>query len=45
LGRTLAVVTDGEFGHAGCPQLAGANARRECDAGARRIDEALVTFS
>ena len=44
LGRTLAVVTDGEFARTGCPQLARA-ARRQCEAGARRIDEALVTFS
>lgn len=45
LGKTLAVVTDGEFARAGCPQLAGAEARRHCEDGARRIDQALVTFS
>ena len=45
LGKTLAVLTDGEFGSTGCSRLAGAAARRECEAGARRIDEALVTFS
>lgn len=45
LGKTLAVVTDGEFGRAGCRQLVGAEARRGCEAGARRIDEPLVTFS
>ena len=45
LGKTLAVLTDGEFGRTGCPQLAGDGARRECEAGARRIDEPLVTFS
>jgi hypothetical protein len=44
LGKTLAVVTDGEFGRAGCPRLA-EGARRACAAGARRIDEPLVTFS
>jgi hypothetical protein len=44
LGRTLAVLTDGEFARAGCPQLAAA-ARRECEAGASEMDEALVTFS
>ena len=44
LGKTLAVLTDGEFGRSGCPQLRAA-ARRECEAGARTIDEALVTFS
>jgi hypothetical protein len=38
-------VTDGEFGRAGCPQLVEAEARRGCEAGARRIDEPLVTFS
>jgi hypothetical protein len=45
LGKTLAVVTDGEFGDAGCPQLATADARRECAAGARAMNDALVTFS
>ena len=45
LGKTLAVLTDGEFARAGCPRLAGAAARRECEAGARRMDEPLVTFS
>jgi hypothetical protein len=45
LGKTLAVLTDGEFGRAGCSRLAGAAARRQCEAGARRIDEPLVTFS
>ena len=44
LGRTLAVLTDGEFGRLGCPQLSPA-ARRQCAAGASEIDEALVTFS
>lgn len=45
LGKTLAVVTDGEFARAGCPQLEAPDARRLCDAGARSMDEALVTFS
>ena len=45
LGKALAVLTDGEFGRVGCPQLAGAAAQRACEAGARRIDEPLVTFS
>jgi hypothetical protein len=45
LGRTLAVLTNGEFGRAGCPRLDAAPARRWCEAGASRIDEALVTFS
>jgi hypothetical protein len=45
LGKALAVVTDGAFGREGCPRLGAADARRECDAGARRMEEALVTFS
>jgi hypothetical protein len=45
LGKTLAVLTDGEFGRSGCPKLAAPDARRECEAGAATIDEALVTFS
>jgi hypothetical protein len=44
LGKTLAVLTDGEFGRTGCAQL-GEAARRECEAGARRIEDPLVTFS
>ena len=44
LGKTLAVLTDGEFGQTGCSQLAEA-ARRECEAGARRMEDPLVTFS
>jgi hypothetical protein len=45
LGKTLAVVTDGEFARAGCPELAAADARRHCRAGGRRMNDALVTFS
>lgn len=45
LGKTLAVVTDGVFGRTGCPQLADEDARRQCRAGARSLDEPLVTFS
>jgi hypothetical protein len=45
LGKTLAVATDGEFARAGCPQLADAEARRHCKAGAERMEDALVTFS
>jgi hypothetical protein len=45
LGKTLAVLTDGEFAGSGCPQLRGAAARRECAAGAARMEDALVTFS
>jgi hypothetical protein len=45
LGKTLAVLTDGEFARAGCPELGAADARRHCRAGGRRMDDALVTFS
>jgi hypothetical protein len=45
LGKTLAVLTDGAFAEVGCPQLRGAAARRACRAGARSMNEALVTFS
>lgn len=45
LGKTLAVVTDGRFARVGCPRLEPAGARRQCRAGARTMDEALVTFS
>ena len=45
LGKTLSVLTDGEFGGAaGCGALA-PEARRQCEAGARTMDDALVTFS
>jgi hypothetical protein len=44
LGKALAVLTDGEFGRTGCERLA-PPARGHCAAGARTIDEALVTFS
>jgi hypothetical protein len=45
LGKALAVLTDGGFASDGCPRLKGAAARRECLAGARTMDDALVTFS
>ena len=45
LGKAVAVLTDGEFARAGCPRLRGAAARRECAAGAQRMDQALETFS
>jgi hypothetical protein len=45
LGKALAVLTDGRFEREGCPQLDDAAARRECEAGARAIEEPLVTFS
>jgi hypothetical protein len=44
LGKTLAVLTDGEFERAGCTQLE-SGPRRECEAGARAMEDALVTFS
>ena len=45
LGKALAVVTDGGFARSGCPQLTEADARRHCRAGARTMNDALVTFS
>jgi len=45
LGKALAVVTDGRFARSGCRQLAGADARRHCRAGAATMNDALVTFS
>ena len=44
LGKTIAVVTDGDFARTGCPQLTG-GARAECRAGAASMEQALVTFS
>jgi hypothetical protein len=44
LGKTLAVLTDGDFERAGCVRLP-APALRQCRAGARSMNEALVTFS
>ena len=44
LGKTITVVTDGAFARSGCSTLDG-EARRDCAAGARSVDEALVTFS
>ena len=44
LGKTLSVLTDGEFGRSGCRRLA-ARPRLDCLSGARRMDDALVTFS
>ncbi len=45
LGKALAVLTDGRFTRTGCPKLSDADARRECQAGARTMDGALETFS
>jgi hypothetical protein len=44
-GRTLAVLTDGDFRTSGCPQLANASARGHCARGAARTGLALRTFS
>lgn len=45
LGKAVAVLTDGAFGRDGCPELLSAAARRQCGAGADRMEDALVTFS
>ena len=45
LGKAIAVLTDGAFAQSGCPKLAKADARRNCSAGARTMEDALVTFS
>ncbi len=45
LGKTVAVLTDGEFETAGCPLLEDPRAREACAEGARTMDEPLVTFS
>jgi hypothetical protein len=45
LGKALAVLTNGGFETEGCQRLGSAAARRGCRAGARTMDQALVTFS
>jgi hypothetical protein len=45
LGKAIAVLTDGAFEQTGCPKLAEADARGNCRAGARTMEDALVTFS
>jgi hypothetical protein len=44
LGKTLSVLTDGDFARTGCRRLT-PDAARHCSAGARSMNEALVTFS
>ena len=44
-GQTLAVVTDGRFGRAGCPRLGAEHARASCAAGAAHMAKPLRTFS
>ena len=45
LGKTLAVLTNGDFEQYGCGSVANAGARRACVQGAGEMDEPLVTFS
>jgi hypothetical protein len=45
MGKALAVVTDGRFTRAGCPELPDAAAQRYCEEGARTMNAPLVTFS
>jgi hypothetical protein len=44
-GKMLSVITNGGFEAWGCPMLKEAAARDACVRGAKRMDEALVTFS
>jgi hypothetical protein len=43
-GRTLSVLTDGRFAKEGCRQLTSRIGRTWCAAGARRMNDALITF-
>jgi len=45
IGRTLAVLTDGEFRTSGCAQLETEDARVSCTAGGARMGRPLRTFS
>ena len=45
LGKAVAVLIDGAFERQGCPMLERTDARRSCLAGARELEDALVTFS
>jgi hypothetical protein len=45
LGKTLGVLSDGEFRTTGCPKLSPASARRACVAGVNSMEGPLVTFS
>jgi hypothetical protein len=45
LGKALAVLTNGDFETEGCPRLGSAAGRRQCVAGARTMEQPLVTFS
>jgi hypothetical protein len=44
-GKMLSVITNGGFESWGCPMLNEPAARDACVRGAKRMDEALVTFS
>jgi hypothetical protein len=44
-GKTLTVVTDGRFARSGCPNLNVPDVRAACVVGARRANQALVTFA
>jgi hypothetical protein len=44
-GTTLSVLTDGRFAKTGCPRLSTRLGRVECAAGARRMNDALITFA
>ncbi len=45
LGKTIGVVTDGEFRTTGCPVLPSPAGRKACAAGVRSMEGPLVTFS
>ena len=45
LGKTLGVVSNGEFRTTGCPKLPNAQARKACVAGVKSMEGPLVTFS
>jgi hypothetical protein len=45
LGKTLGVISDGEFRTTGCPKLPTPAARRACQAGVKSMEGPLVTFS
>ncbi len=44
-GTALSVLSDGRFAKTGCPRLTTRPGRAACAAGARRMNEALITFA
>lgn len=42
--RNLNVLTNGRFEHEGCPMLQSSRSRRSCRRGARRFEQALITY-